>query len=96
MRARMEQKKERAQQYYRAHRQAILAKHKQANAIRYHCSCGANVGASRREAHEYTEKHQRYVMAEQLNALMSCMREKSLSPADGTSDAAVSNIGRVT
>jgi hypothetical protein len=78
-RARLQQKKERAKQYYQTHRQDILARCKQASAVRYHCICGANVASCRRDAHECTEKHQRYLMKEKLNDLMQRMQEDSLS-----------------
>jgi hypothetical protein len=53
-------KRQQFQDYYRLHRDEILAKQRKANAAKYWCPCGAHVGVTRREAHESSQKHGRY------------------------------------
>jgi hypothetical protein len=65
--------------YYALNRARILAKQREANAIKVDCECGAKIGVSRRAVHEASDKHQRHVQSKrEVQGLMDRVREERL------------------
>jgi hypothetical protein len=82
-------KRQQLKEYYRLNRERILAKQKEINSKRHYCDCGATVAASRREVHEASSKHIRYVESrKEVEALSTLLREQRLFAAQQLQHAA--------